>query len=160
MFAFPSKKPLNSLLNKVPFGSDIIDVIFYTLASRTQECKDCDKIGALMFDEISIREHLPYNHSADWIVGVKDLRAFGRTSKIANHAMVLLVNGLFKKMKAAHCLLFFSNGAMFSILLSDIIRLILHKCFEVGLRALTTIWDVGLNYRKRIGALGLYKKDP
>ena len=48
----------------------------------------------LMFDEMSIREHLHFNQKIDCIEGFEDLGRHIRTSNIANHALAFMLHGL------------------------------------------------------------------
>jgi hypothetical protein len=52
-----------------------------------------------MFDEMSIRENLHYNQKFGCVEGFEDLGSHGRTSSIANHALVFMLFGICKKWK-------------------------------------------------------------
>lgn len=159
MFALPCKKTLNCLLSGIPFGTGINGEIFATLASAISELEDCDKMCILLFDEMSIREHLSYNSSLDLIVGVEDFGTHGRTTRYANQVMVFMVSGLLKKWKQPVAY-YFSSGGIHSEMLVDLIKAVLLECKKAGLRVMATVCDMGANQRKAIRLLGSTKMNP
>jgi len=57
---------------------------------------DKDRMCSLMFDEMSIRKNVLFNQKFGCIEGFEDLGSHGRTSSIANHALVFMIHGLCK----------------------------------------------------------------
>jgi len=68
---------------------------------------DEDRVFCLMFDKISVRKKLCSIHKFSCMVGFEDLGNHGRTSNIANHAMVFKLHGLYNKCNqpVAYCLI-------------------------------------------------------
>ena len=60
---------------------------------------DKDFMCYQMLDKMSIREHQHFNQKIDCIGGLEDLGSHGRTSIIANHALVFMICGLRTKWK-------------------------------------------------------------
>jgi len=78
LFPLPSRRTLQSLLNTVQFGTGINAQVFSVLKDNLQTMSDKDHMCCLMFDEMSIREHLHFNQKIDCIEGFKDLGRHGR----------------------------------------------------------------------------------
>ena len=97
LFPLPSRRSLQSLLNTVQFGTGINAHVFSVFKVNVQRMSDKDRMCCLMFDEVSIREHLYFNQKIDCIEGFVDLGRHGRTSSIANHALVFMLRGLRKR---------------------------------------------------------------
>ena len=99
LFPLPSRRSLQSLLNTVQFKTGINAHVFSVLMDHVQTMSDIDRICCLMLDEMSIREHLHFNQKTGCIDGYEDLGRHGRTSNIANHALVFMLCGLRKRWK-------------------------------------------------------------
>ena len=107
LFPLPSRRTLQSLLNTVQFRTSINAHMFSILKDNVQTMPDKDFMCCHMLDKMSIREHLHFNQKIDCIEGFKDLGSHGRTSNIANHALVLMICHLRKmwKQPVAFCLI-------------------------------------------------------
>ena len=99
LFPVTSRRTLQSLLNTVQFGTGINAHVFSVLNSNVQTMSDKDRMCCLMFDEMSVREHLHFNQKIDCIEGFEDPGRHGRTSSIANHALVFMLHGLCRRWK-------------------------------------------------------------
>ena len=99
LFLLASRRTLQFLLNIVQFRTGISAHVFSVLKDTVQTMSDKDRMCCLMFDEMSIREHLHFNQKIDCIEGFEDLERHGRTSNIANHALVYMLRGLCKRWK-------------------------------------------------------------
>lgn len=159
IFALPSKKTLNALLEGVPFRTGINKNIFETLSERAKGMEPCDRACVLVFDEMSIREHLSYDPSTDRIVGVEDCGESGRTENVANQAMVFIVCGILKKWKQPVSFYFSKDGISANVLV-DLIREVLSACFEADLKVMATVCDLGSKQVKALKMLGSSKQDP
>jgi hypothetical protein len=60
---------------------------------------DKDHVCCLMFNEMSIRQTLCFNQKHGCIKGFEDIGSQGRTSNIANHALIFMLCGLCQKWK-------------------------------------------------------------
>ena len=61
LFPLPSRRRLQSLLNTFQFGTGINANVFSVLKDNVQIMSDKDCMCCLMFDEMSIREHLHFS---------------------------------------------------------------------------------------------------
>lgn len=159
IFSLPCKRTLNALLKGVPFETGINRNIFDTLAARAEKMEDCDKACVLLFDEMSIQEHLSYDPSTDRIMGVEDCGESGRTANTANQAMVFMVCGIFRKWKQPIAFYFTKDGVSANVLV-DIMVEVLSACFEAGLNVLATVCDLGTKQRKALKILGSSTENP
>jgi len=94
LFTPPSRRILQSLLNTVQFRTDINAHVFSVLKYSVQARSDKDCVCSLMFDKMLIKEHLHFNQKIDCIEGILELVSHGRTSNIANNALVFMLHGL------------------------------------------------------------------
>jgi len=69
-----------------------------------------DKKCIILHDEMSIMTDIEYNKSLDLIEGFEDLGTQGRTPKVAKHALVIMVRGLYKNWKFPFCYFLANNG--------------------------------------------------
>lgn len=78
-----------------------IDLTILThLGKKAKALSDKKKLCNLLFDEISLKKRLIYNPATDKIDGYEDLgKAGGQFTKIADHALVLMLQGNLKKIK-------------------------------------------------------------
>ena len=67
LFPLPSRRTLQSLLNTVQYRTGINVHVFRVLKDSVQTMSDKDRVCCLMFDEMSIREHLHFNQKIDCI---------------------------------------------------------------------------------------------
>lgn len=65
-----------------------------------------------------------------------------RTQEIADHANVFMVKGLFRQWKQPICYTF-TGGPHKSHSLKDLIKVLIEKCHNIGLKIMTTVCDQG-----------------
>jgi len=93
LFPLPSRKTLQSFLNTVQYRTGINAHVFSVFKDSVQAMSDKDGVCCLMFDKMSISEHLHFNQKTDCIEGFEDLGRHGRISNITNHALVFMLRG-------------------------------------------------------------------
>ena len=64
-----------------------------------------------MVDEISLACDYTYDISEDKVVGHVDLGSLGRRNEPADPALVFMINGLKRVIKATDCLLFYEESS-------------------------------------------------
>lgn len=112
-----------------------------------------------MFDEMSLKEHLQYDSFHDHIVGYEDLGNSQSSSKLANHALVFMAQGIFSNWKQP-LPFYFSNGPIASQQLQPILMDVLDACFKHNLEVVACISDLGTNNVKTFKNLGVTVKKP
>ncbi|RZB39152.1 Tnp P element domain containing protein [Asbolus verrucosus] len=131
LFALPSRKILMAVLRKVP----VVWRKVSTLSDRDKHCvtMQCND------NEISLQPSLFYNLSEDRMDGLEDDGAY-RTTKIADHAMVLMLKGVSKKWKQPIAYFFTENG-MKSLNVAKYIKAAIHEVQAIGLKVVATMCD-------------------
>jgi hypothetical protein len=112
-----------------------------------------------MFHEMSIRQHLHFNQKIDCIEGFEDLGRHGRTSNIANRALVFMLRGLCKRWRQpiAH---FLTRGSTKGEMLVNFLEEVLDACHKAGVVVVATVYDMGANSIKALKQLGVSEKTP
>ena len=114
----------------------------------------------LMFDEMSIREHLHFNQKTGCIDGYEDLGRHGKTSNIANHALVFMLRGLRKRWKQPVAY-YLTRGSTKGDMLVDFLKEVLRACHSAGLVFVATVCYMGANNFKALQKrLGVSEKAP
>lgn len=114
--------------------------------------KEQDRLCALIFDEMSIRNFLSYNKHGDFIEGFEDLGVGGTSQYVANHALAFMVRGLSSKWK--QCIGYFlSSGPVSGKNLQILIKEAIDKLSDIGLTVKVTICDQGSNNRNFVHTL-------
>jgi len=112
-----------------------------------------------MFDEMSIRGHLHFNQKIDFIEGFEYLGRHGRTSNIANHALVFMLHGLLKRWKQPVAY-YLNRGSTKCDMLVDFLMEVHDACHSAGLVVVATVCDMGANNVKTLKQLGVSDKTP
>ncbi|XP_063832494.1 uncharacterized protein LOC135081658 isoform X2 [Ostrinia nubilalis] len=100
LLPMPSIRTLQTVLQNMKMEPGIDPTTLTHLKKKVERLSDADKLCVILFDEISLKKRLIYNPSTDNIDGYEDLGdEGGRTAKIADHALVLMLQGIRKKIK-------------------------------------------------------------
>jgi hypothetical protein len=159
LFSLPSKQTLQSVLNTVCFQTGINTHVFNTLRETVQTMPDKDHVCCLMFDEMSIRENLYFNQKLGCIEGFEDLGSQGRTSNIANRALVFMLRGLCRKWKQPVAY-YLTHGSTSVEMLVRFLKEVLGACQNSGLVVVATVCNMGANNVKALKLLGVSAKQP
>ena len=68
-----------------------IDTIFDALKLKVGMMDEKDRCVALVFDQMSLKSSLVYNHGLDKIEGFQDLGELGSSHFVADHALVFMI---------------------------------------------------------------------
>jgi hypothetical protein len=98
-----------------------------------------DKNCILAFDEIALQPSLFYNSAEDRMDGLED-DGERRTTRIADHAMVLMLKGVGKKWKQPIAYYFTKNG-MKSPIVAKHIKTAIREVQAIGLKVVATVCD-------------------
>ena len=99
LFALPSKRTLQRSLQNTNVMPGFNDAIFDVLRMKVSTLNEKDRCVALVFDEMSLKPTLVYNHGLDKIEGFEDFGEWGSSHFLADHALVFMVRGLLSKWK-------------------------------------------------------------
>lgn len=152
IFSMPSRKTLTSVLNKIPFGCGINKHIFEHLKQSVTRMSARDKYCVLMFDEVSLACGLQYNQKLDVIDGFVDHGGPHRRASFADHALVFMVRGIYKKWKQPVCFTFCA-GTTSTPDLKRILKDVILQVKLVGLNIVATVCDQGSTNQAVINSL-------
>ena len=93
------------------------------------------------------------------IEGFEDLGRHGRTSNIANHALVFMLRGLRKRWKQPVAY-YLTRGSTKGEMLLDFLMEVLDACHNAGLVVVATICDMGASNVRALKLLGVSEKTP
>lgn len=151
-FQLPSSRTLKYILSKIPFDTGVNKILIEQLKVKSDEMHKLDRYCTLVFDEISLSRSFHYEANKKIISGFEDLGELGRTSRAANHALVLMIRGLRKLWKQVIAY-YFTTDTILSNNLKYIITNVIVQLQEIGLKVKATVCDQGSTQRKAISAL-------
>lgn len=140
---------------KPGFCPQIMDKLKIKASSMNQMEKSC----VLMFDAMSIKQHLEYSQPQDIIEGFQDLGPFGRDSVLAKQALVLMIRGLYYQWKLPVAY-FISETAIPGDQLSFIIEKAVEHLSAAGLSVKAVVCDQGTSNTKAFNDLGATTENP
>uniref|UniRef100_A0A2A4JPP6 THAP-type domain-containing protein n=1 Tax=Heliothis virescens TaxID=7102 RepID=A0A2A4JPP6_HELVI len=154
VFVLPTATTLTRLISQANLNAGMNQNLFHQLKKRVKKMNSDDKLCTLLFDEMSLAPHFDYNQKKDEISGFVN-SGKSRQKKIANHALVFMIRGVQKNYKQPVCYTFCSgttNSNELACLIKDVIR----KLHNIGLRVLATICDQGTT---NVSAINLLIKE-
>ena len=152
LLPLPSRRTLQSVLSTVHFAAGINAHVFDALAQSMKKMSDRDGYCCLLFDEMSIRENVPFNEKLDCVEGYEDYGT-ERTCNIINHALLFMVRGLHRKWKQPVAY-YFIRGSTKAGLLMKFLKEVLVACLNAGLHVVATVCDMGANNVSALQMLG------
>ena len=159
LFVLPSKSTLQKTLQRTEIEPGFNTKLFDALKVKSQSMAPADRLCALVFDEMSIKEFLQYESSSDRIEGFEDFGEVGTSAFVANHALVFMVRGLYSKWKQPIGY-FLTSGPVNKDKLNVLINLCLEKLEETGLLVKVIICDQGSNNRASFVKMGVSISKP
>jgi hypothetical protein len=147
------------VLNTVQFTTGISVNVFGALQHSVQKITGKDHYCVLMFDEMSVRENVCFNQKLGCIEGFEDLVKSGQTCNVANHALVFMVRGLYKKWKQSMAY-YFTHASTKAEMLLQFLEEVIDACQNAGLKVVATICDMGSNNVKALKLLKLSEEQP
>ena len=159
IFLLPSKQTLSRSMQKLKIFPGFNEAILEAFKLKVQTMSEKDKLCAILFDEMSIKENVSYNFEKDEVEGLEDYGVTGRTRHVANHALVFLVRGLHGKWKQPIGY-FLTSGTVSGVVLKDLLLSCLDKVNDIGLDPKIVICDQGSNNRNAITLLGITVDKP
>lgn len=104
--ALPSVRTLQTLLQSIELEPGISPTIMDHLKKKVAKLNEKDRLCALLFDEMALKRRLIFNPRTDKVNGFVDLgENQRRSSAIADHALVFMLQGLHKKNEATNSIL-------------------------------------------------------
>ncbi|XP_063374290.1 uncharacterized protein LOC134661987 [Cydia amplana] len=150
----PSVKTLQNVLKKIPMEPGLNKSVLDHLVMAGQHKNEKEKVCALLFDEIALKPRLLYNSSTGNVEGFRDFGSTERSSDIADHALVFMLQGIYRKFKQPIAF-YFVKGTISTEKLSVLIKEIITAVNATGHKVLATVCDQGPT---NMGAIKLLKK--
>lgn len=139
----PSPSTLKKSLNHIKFDTGLNEHLLKKLSVQVSRMEDRDRCCSLMFDEMAISPGLFYRKDLDKFVGYVDLgNILGRSLEIADHTLVFMIQGLYKKWKQPVAF-FFTKHSVKTWDLKKILTEIITSLQSIGLKIFCTICDQG-----------------
>lgn len=122
-FCLPSINSLRSWLNNLHVACGINLLVLQLLKIKSEKLRREEKVISLIFDEMSLQEHLNYDARTDIFEGFEDFGNNRATSsrQLCNQAMAVIIKGLYLDFKQVIGY-FLSKEAMAADNFKDIIR--------------------------------------
>lgn len=158
-FALPAVRTLRRAMQNIQIYPGFHESILAALKEKVGSMSEKQKLCALVFDEMSIKEHLSYNAQTDRIEGFENLGTFGSSDHIANHAGVFMIRGIIEKWKQAVGY-FLTSGPVSGKTLKDLTLSCVTKLQDIGLHVVLLICDQGSNNMQMIKKLGVSAENP
>lgn len=146
LLVLPSVRTLQALLHKLPMKTGINADVLSQLKKSVQKMKPRDRNCILMFDEIALQKRLIYNENSGTVEGFEDFGSQGRTGKLADHALVFMIQGLAKRYKQPVAF-YLSNSTTKTMVLQNIIVEVIKSLQNVGFKVVATVCDQGATNR-------------
>ena len=122
------------------------------LKKRVSTFNDQDKQCAIVLGEMAIKSGLSYDATCDGVEGTEDYGHLGQTKYMANHALAIIVRGLWQKRK--QCIGYFlSSGTISGDKMKNIIFNAIRKLSDIGLNVHVLVCDQGANDRNFLSTI-------
>ena len=149
IFSLPARSTILMFLEK-SFGtllSGFSNKVMALLKMRVETMTKIERNCSLVFDEMSLKQHLDYDKNSDKVVGIQS------NGKPVNQVLVLMVRGLSTKWKQPIAY-FYSNNAMSSTNLAKILNNAMVHLHAIGLAVRCLVFDQSSTNIRAIKFLG------
>ncbi|XP_063824571.1 uncharacterized protein LOC135077445 isoform X1 [Ostrinia nubilalis] len=147
----PKKTTLNKLMTKTYLMPGINDIIFNNLKKRVEKMPSKHRYCSIIFDEMAIAAHVAFDKHTDKIKGFED-DGFERERKFADHVLVFMVRGVFKKFKQPVAYSF-CTGSTKTEKLKRQLKTVIENVLATGLKVISTTCDQGSTNMAAINSL-------
>lgn len=159
VFILPSITSLHMWLNNIEVRPGFLPNVFELLKGKVAGMAERDKFCVVSFDEMSLRVGLSYNLSEDSVEGFEDFGSLGKTSRLANHALVFMVRGLIGKWKQPLGY-FLLRDTTTADKLQPLLEECLQKVKAIGLQPKVVVCDQDSSNVQLYSNLGVTEDDP
>ena len=159
LFKLPCPSTLRKTMAKLNVRPGLSQNIFDLLKIKVTAMQPEEKLCSISVDEMSIKSDLSYNPQIDEIEGYEDFGSYGKTSKIATHALVFMVRGIMARWKQPVAYIL-SNGPCKADLIINLLRDIITQIVSVGLVPKILVSDQGSNNQAVFNKLNVTQERP
>ena len=139
---------------KPGFNRTVFDVLKEKFSTETEN----DRMVVLSVDEISIKSSLDYDRNRDLVDGFEDYDNI-RLPRVADHALVFMIQGLSKRWKQPLCY-FLTNGGASGQMMGKLVEECIVKLREATLMVKAVVCDQGANNRVMFSKLNITLDKP
>lgn len=144
LLLLPSPRTLRRITQKIDIVPGLNDVIFETIELKMKNLKDDAKDCVLCIDEMSIKTHLFYNLSRDYIVGFNN--SYDRnTYEPAKHVLCFMLRSINYNWKQPVAY-FFINNSCSGLHLQNTIFAVISRIQKTSLKIRVLTSDQGSNF--------------
>lgn len=158
-FILPHPKTLRKRFGKVLRAPGFCPQLEKMIALRAQGLSVHEKLVVLSFDGMRLTPGLKYCKAKDQLTGFEDLGIHGKTSKVANEGVVVMVRGLTLKWKQVMGY-FITDNCISSIQLKAIIEEAVAMLTRTGLTVTAIVMDQGSTQWKWVDNLKVSHQHP
>lgn len=155
----PAVSTVRRWINILGLNTGINTKLMKILESKANVMEQREKESVLLFDEMSLKEHLDYNIKLDYFEGYQDLGDGKRSNVLANHALVIMLRGLYDNWKIPIGY-YLNSGPIAAQSLSDITFDCINKTYSIGFNVRVVVCDQGSNNRSLYKMLGVTTDSP
>ena len=159
VFHLPFVSTLYSWLRQIPLSTGWSKPTLAVLKKKAETLPEEETLCGIVFDAMSIKESLHYDRASDSIIGREDFGEYGKSLKLANHALVFMVKGLIKKWKMVLGYFFYSGGIK-TCQIKELYEGSIKKVQEMGMRVIFTVCDQEGVHRSLFQTLGMTPENP
>lgn len=155
----PGDSTIRRWLKSIEYLPGFVGEYISQIKLKVSNMSYIDKKCVVLLDEMAVSKCIEYNKTIDLIEGFQDLGSLGRNSKLAKHALVIMVRGLYTNWKFPLCYFLSNNGVKgddLLVLLKDCIKNIL----DVGLLPSAIVCDQGAQNRRLYSLLKGTESNP
>lgn len=145
IFALPTKRTLARISERVVFECGINENTMNYVKNITKNWDEQKKLCSLVFDEVALTPHLTFNENQDKINGFVEI-AGQRKQKFADHALVFMIRGICSSWRQTIAY-YFCAGTVSPADLEKILKEMIAKLSEAGLKPLALVCDQGSTFR-------------
>ena len=142
LFIIPSPRVLRQRMQHIQMLPGFQDALLSALENKMKGAPASDKMVVISFDEIQLTPSVTYHRGPDYVEGLEDFGALGKTSRVADHALAFMVRGLTGRWKQPVGF-FYSAGPAPAAVLEEQLKTCVRKLRAAGLRVMCTVCDMG-----------------
>jgi hypothetical protein len=151
IFALPAQKTLQNLLNNLPFSCGINEAVFQQLKYSVDKMKPLQR-NCVLIDEIALSTGLEYDQKSDSIKGFVDFGGAHKRPAFADHALVFMIKGVYRKWKQPTCYCY-TEGTVSKGDLVRMIKEVVRNVRKTGLNVVASVCDQGATNVAAVNAL-------
>ena len=159
IFYLPHPRQLRKRIEHIQMLPGFQDVVINLLGEKVKNTTDADKLVVLSMDEMTVRKKLVYLRGEDYVEGFEDLGEMGKTARVADQALVLMVRGVKQAWKQPIGF-FYSAGPTPASVLEHLVKSAIRKLRKAGMEVAATVCDMGKPNQDLLKRLGVSVERP